>query len=364
MAPRAPYTLPSPGDDWLPAARTRNLRRTARLLLAWPHPLPGWLERPYQSAREVLGRLVAARPAELYAALALPQVGAPLHAGDLAEALTQLFVELSRRRVLGREGFWWPAPVTRLLCPPTGAARDVPGSGLLFVDGEIEIGAQETWDLRPVGAPAFLPMREGGWLALADNNPLAMVEAHPDKAGNALSLGTATAAEWVAALDDARALVREALPGLADEHRALLAAAVPVGGPMELSLSASYREALGVVYLSLHPSRAKMAEVLIHELQHTKLNLLSFTDPLLENAEGLYASPVRPDPRPLWGVLLALHAFVPVEALYRHVGDAARLAEVREANREALAVVREHGRPTAMGRVLIEGLAEAVEGER
>lgn len=363
MALRAPYTLPSPGDDWLTAARTRYLRRTARLLLAWPAPLPGWLQRPYLAAREVLGGLLTAHPAELYAALALPQVGAPLHGGDLAEALTQLFVELSRRRVLGREGYWWPAPVRRLLCPATGAARAVPGTGLLFVDGEIEIGAQETWDLRPYGVPAFLPMREGGWLALADNNPLAMVEAHPDKEGNAVSMGTATAETWVAALDDARALVREALPALADEHRALLAAAVPVGGPMERSLSASYREALGVVYLSLHPSRAKMAEVLIHELQHTKLNMLTFTDPLLENPDGLYTSPVRPDPRPLWGVLLALHAFVPVASLYRHTGDAARLAEVREANREALAVVRAHARPTAVGRVLIEGLERAVQAE-
>lgn len=361
MALRAPFTLPSPGDDWLTAARTRYLRRSARLLLAWPAPLPAWLGRPYLAAREVLGRLLASRPAELYAALALPQVGAPLHAGDLAEALPQLFVELSRRRLLGREGLWWPAPVRRLLCPATGAARDVAGTGLLFLDGEIELGARESWDLG-CDEPAFLPLREGGWLALADNNPLAMVEAHPDKEGNALSLGAAPAADWVAALDDARALVRDALPALADEHRVLLAAAVPVGGPMERSLSASYREALGVVYLSLHPSRAKLAEVLIHELQHTKLNLLTFTDPVLQNPDGLHTSPVRPDPRPLWGVLLALHAFVPVATLYRHVGDAARLAEVEAGNREALAVLREHARPTEIGRVLIEGLEAAVEG--
>lgn len=349
----APYTLPSPGDDWLTAARRRYLRRTARLLLAWPGALAPWLERPYQSAREFLGRILASRPGELYAALALPQVGAPIHGGELAEALTQLLVELARRRLIGREGFWWPVPVRRLLT--TGAARElVPERvGLLYSDGEIELGAAEVWDL---SVPSFR-MREGGWLALADNNPLAMIEAHPDKEGNALSLGTATATEWLAALDAARALIREALPALADEHRLLLASIVPVGGPMERSLSASYREAIGTVYLSLHPSPVKMAEAIIHELQHTKLNLLTFTDPVLvDGGAGLHASPVRPDPRPLWGVLLAVHAFVPVAALYRHLGDATRLAEVEAGNREALAVLEAHAQPTELGRRLIAGL--------
>ena len=371
MPLRAPYTLPSPGDDWLSAARQRYLRRSARLLLAWPRALPPWLVRPYASAREALGRVLAARPAELYAALALPQVGAPLHAGDLAEALTQVLVELSRRRAIGREGIWWPAPVRRLLCPATGAALElVPErAGMLFNDGEIELGAADVWDLRPLAERSYLPMREGGWLALADNNPLAGIEAHPDKEGNTLSLGTASAGDWLAALDTARALVRAALPALADEHRMLLASVVPVGGPMEKSLSASYREALGVVYLSLHPLPMKMVEALVHELQHTKLNLLTFSDPVLvDGGIGTHASPVRPDPRPLWGVLLAVHAFVPVAELYLHArgtpaADDARLAEVVAVNREALDVVMAHAEPTELGRRLLDGLVTAVEDQ-
>ncbi|MFZ5479986.1 MAG: aKG-HExxH-type peptide beta-hydroxylase [Myxococcota bacterium] len=364
MPPPAPYTLPTPGEDWITGARQRYLRRTARLLLAWPHPLPAWLARPYEGLREALGRVLAARPADLYAALALPQVGAPLHAGSLAEAVPALLAELSRRRAIGREGVFWAAPVKRILCPGTGAALElVPERvGMLFADGEIELGASEVWDLRPRGERAFLPMREGGWLALVDDNPLAMVEAHPDKEGNALSLGSATAAEWLAALDGARALVRAASPALADEHRSLLATVVPVGGPMEKSLSASYREAVGTVYVSLHPSPAKMAEALIHELQHTKLNLLTFVDPVLaDGGDELHASPVRPDPRPLWGVLLAVHAFVPVAELYFHLGDRARLAEVIAQNREAMGVVARHARPTEVGRRLIEGLARVVD---
>src|SRR6185312_2594573 len=37
-------------------------------------------------------------------------------------------------------------------------------------------------------------------LALADNNPLALVEAHPDKAGNALDLGGHGVEAWTGAL--------------------------------------------------------------------------------------------------------------------------------------------------------------------
>jgi HEXXH motif-containing protein len=374
MPSSAPYTLP--GDDWLPAARRAWLRQAVRRVLDWPGQLPPWLARPYQDAREAVARVLQSHPADAYAALALPQVGAPLFAGDLAEALPTLFVELARRRRVGREGLWWPAPVRRLLCPATGAALTFPQerAGILFVDGGVEIGAGELWDLAPQGDRAFRPMREGGWLALVDNNPLAMVEAHPDKEGNALSLGTATADEWLASLDAARALIRCGLPALADEHRALLATVIPVGGPMEKSLSASYREAVGMVYVSLHRSPLKMAEALVHEIQHNKLNLLSYSDPLLEDRGALHASPVRPDPRPLWGVLLAVHAFVPVAELMlslRAAGDpvaaepgfAERLGEVLAANREALDTVVAHATPTPLGRRIVDGLIAAVAAQ-
>ena len=44
---------------------------------------------------------------------------------------------------------------------------------------------------------------------------------------------------------------------------------------------------------------------------------------MLTNAfHPLYKSPIRPDPRPLWGILLAVHAFLPVAELYRRMRDA------------------------------------------
>lgn len=205
-------------------------------------------------------------------------------------------------------------------------------------------------------------LRPGIHLALADANPLAMHEAHPDKQGNALSLGGRDEGEWIAALDRALAIVERHLPALIEEMRALALLVIPVGWEPEKHLSASYREYIGACYLTLHPDERTLAEALVHEFQHNKANLASYHDPLLENAHGtLVRSPVRPDPRPLWGVLLAVHAFVPVAELYARMLPTdpkvrERLAEVIAKNHEGLATLREHARPTRIGAALLEEL--------
>jgi HEXXH motif-containing protein len=143
---------------------------------------------------------------------------------------------------------------------------------------------------------------------------------------------------------------------------------VPVGTHAEKHLSASYREALGVVYVSLHPDPLTMTEAVVHEAQHNKLNAVLSVDPLLENHPAeRYRSPVRPDPRPLLGVLLAVHAFVPVALLYRalrHAGDPlvssaradARLDAILRGNAEGLEMLERHARPTPAGAELLKEL--------
>jgi HEXXH motif-containing protein len=104
-----------------------------------------------------------------------------------------------------------------------------------------------------------------------------------------------------------------------------------------------------------------LSEALIHELSHNKLNAQLELDEVLENAwSPLYASPVRPDPRPLHGVLLAVHAFLPVARLYEQMiaaGDPeartepfrARFAEIRRINREGAELLLAEGKPTTLG---------------
>jgi HEXXH motif-containing protein len=202
-------------------------------------------------------------------------------------------------------------------------------------------------------------------LALDDPNPLAMVEAHPDKDGNALSLGDHALTEWTQALGDALSILEAHLPGVVSEMRLLSLLTIPVGYHAEKHVSASYREYVGACYLTLHPNVHTLAEALVHEFQHNKANLASHHDPLLENAQGtLVRSPVRPDLRPLWGVLLAVHAFVPVAELFlrmwksgsNHVRD--RLRDVIQKNEEGLQTLREHARPTRIGAMLIEEMSD------
>jgi HEXXH motif-containing protein len=216
---------------------------------------------------------------------------------------------------------------------------------------------------RSVERPFHLVERDT-LLSLADNNPLSMFEAHPDKQGNAIDLGGHPAPEWIDVLRGSLGLVAEHLPDLREEMSLYVQSIVPVGFEPEKHLSASYREAIGTVYMTLHPRPMTMVEALVHEFSHNKLNALLELDDVLENAFApLYPSPVRPDPRPLHGVLLAVHAFVPVARLYekmREAGDTratdARFAEIVRINREGTDVLRENARPTAIGQGLMAEL--------
>ncbi|MCB9593675.1 MAG: hypothetical protein H6719_13160 [Sandaracinaceae bacterium] len=215
---------------------------------------------------------------------------------------------------------------------------------------------------RPEGA--FHPVERDLVLATVDVNPLALVEAHPDKDGNAVDLGGHDARAWCDALREALGVIEAYAPVVREEIDLVIQQVVPVGYDEERHLSASYAEAVGTIYLTLHPNVMTMTEALIHEHQHNKLNALFDLDPILENDfDERYASPVRPDPRPLFGILLAVHAFLPVEALYRRRLDAGaahlerRYAQIVEKNREGAAVLLEHARPTAVGRGLLDEIA-------
>jgi HEXXH motif-containing protein len=200
-----------------------------------------------------------------------------------------------------------------------------------------------------------------------------MEEAHPDKGGNAIDLGGRAPDAWADALRTALDPIARHLPDLRREMDLFLHQIVPVGFDAVRHLSASYQEAIGTVYLSLHPSVMTLAEALIHEFSHNKINALFELDDVLENAYSpLYSSPVRPDPRPLHGVLLAVHAFLPVARLYERMIEAgdplaqgaafsARFAEIRAINREGAEVLLRHGRPTPVGQGIMEEIARWIE---
>lgn len=201
-------------------------------------------------------------------------------------------------------------------------------------------------------------------LALRDNNPLPIFAEHPERHGNVVGLGDHELGEWMAMLRQCLAVIAQHMPLLADEMRLLLRHIVPAGYDAEKHQSASYLHHLGVIYLTLHPSVMTMTEALIHEFQHNKLHALLQLDPVLANGTlPQFASPVRPDLRPLRGILLAVHAFLPVAALYRRMlaaGDplakshyfAVRMAQIDAINHQGCETLRHHGQWTPVGRRL------------
>ena len=301
-----------------------------------------------------------------------------------AELATLLAVDAGLAGKLGREVALFEGP-TRLVVERLGLALDVPNAREWRIgDAEIEavttagrarIGWGESVEtaeraLASIGGRALAsraPVRDGVDLVLVDNNPLSSLEAHPDKAGNAVDLGGREASAWTSALGAALAVIDDLLPEIAAEMRLVLRHLVPVGWDAEKHLSASYLEAIGVVYLTLHPHEMTLVEALVHEFQHNKLNLALGFDPLMENGESpLYASPVRPDPRPLRGVLLAVHAFQPIAILYERLlarGDRPdrawlekRLRQIARTCREGCDVLLPNAVPTAAGGPLFDEL--------
>jgi len=344
-----------------------------RHLLTVRAPALGDLER----VQEALTVMLRSRPEPLLEAIGGLDVLAPLLAScsgalpsgpALRQAVPHLLAALAPHLA---SAIPWRGPVTAVR--DGGLHRfDVPLRGLVAdasgVAVELSTGRHLALGDLDSSAPSR-PLRRGS-LALVDTNPLASVEAHPDKQGNALDLGGREPQAWVDALDGALALVEAALPAVYEELEVTLLRAVPVGYEAERHLSASYREAPGLIYLSLHPDPLTLAEAIVHETQHGKLNLLSWLDPVLVNGHTEWSpSPVRPDLRPLMGVLLAAHAFVPVAALHRALADAdhpvsrtasfeRRRGEVIRANADSLAIVQDRGKPTALGDKLLAALWE------
>ncbi len=215
----------------------------------------------------------------------------------------------------------------------------------------------------------FHSLDAGIVFSLMDNNPRSDVEAHPEKPGNAVDLGEHSVEAWQTAIREALSLIQEHLPEIYGEIELVIQQVIPVGYDDERHMSASFQEVVGTVYMSLHPDPMTLAEAIVHEFSHNKLNMLCTLAPVMENAfSPLYPSPLRPDLRPLHGVLLAVHAFLPVERLYEKMALSdhplsrsprfeKRRQAIRTINHAGAETVLEHGRPMGQGAGLFEEIA-------
>ncbi len=370
--------LPRPGETTL-----RTLRRKVRLLAVRTlvtARVPGPVSRPLARFQDWLTEALQARPGAVLEAVGspdvLPQVlclaaGLTDPAARIAEGVPNLLAALPERPP---QALLWDHPVSRLAVPALGRAWtfEPPLRGLVVDPLGIEVRhSDDRLERLPLagGLSPYHPLADGLALATLDTHPLSDHEDHPDKSGNALDLGGRSVQDWTAALREALALIALALPHWAAERPVTLTRLLPVGFEPERHLSASYREAPGLAWLTLHPDPVTLAEAIVHEAQHSKLNLVSWLDPVLVNGQTTWTeSPVRPDLRPLMGVLLAAHAFVPVAMLHHRLAAlghplsqtphfARRRAQVLESNARGLSVIQEQGEPTALGARVVRDLA-------
>lgn len=396
-------TIPGPNSSAARRVFGAYLKRTASDLLRWPLTrFDARVAADFAAVRRVLVDQVREKtPGALFGVLRRPTVSTLVRCIDaelwgegnpmkldawLSELTTLLAWQLAASGELPDVTLWLHRPPPCVLLPserlevqldPTLRVGFQPRRLLLERDGSRQSLPVDAIGTLASGAvsglatrPAYHPIRGQLLLALADNNPLRSLEAHPDKSGNRLELGEQPVAAWTAALGQAHDLIEQYLPELTREMELMLELVVPVGYDPERHLSASYAEAIGMAYLSLHPDPMTMAEALIHEFSHNKLNALLRNEAVLKNAQApLFSSPVRPDPRPLHGVLLAAHAFLPVARLYERLevrqhpftqsaAFSRRFEQITANNHDAVSTLLEHGDPTEAGRQLLDELAK------
>ena len=400
VLPQGCLALPSSNDKTL-ARAVRKVRLAAmRILMGFPvHELSPELKVNLLAARASLMPALKKSPDQVLDAVGSPDVlpglltlasgfGNPEEI--FSDILPSLMIDLSHRRRFGvlEEPIVWENRVGEIkdargrrvfrLDPKAKAIlADASGFSIALGDGsraKVEVPVPPQKPEEGGGLKLYkglFPLRRDLprlCLATIDSNPLSMVEAHPDKEGNNIDLGGHPIEEWRDSLGQALDLVKQTIPEWYRELGLALERIVPVGYLPEAHLSASYREAPGTVYMTLHPNIVTLGEALIHETQHGKINAYSWSDAILFNAHTTWTeSAVRPDLRPIWGVLLAVHAFVPVAAMHYAMADQnhplakgdwfdRRRAQVLKGNANGIATLKEKAEPTAIGKDILKAL--------
>ncbi|WP_316959366.1 aKG-HExxH-type peptide beta-hydroxylase [Streptomyces sp. TRM68367] len=177
---------------------------------------------------------------------------------------------------------------------------------------------------------------------------------------------------WAARWRTAQALLAVADPGRAAETTALVRAVVPLASPVHIGVptSATLRTAPGAVLAQLPADPRDLAELLVHETQHTKLAAFDEMAPLCRPGGGtLHPVAWRRDPRPVPGVLQGAYAHLALLDLWRRARVAPasspawrRRAEERfeahwEGVGEALSILRESDELTSAGREFVHNMA-------
>ena len=168
-------------------------------------------------------------------------------------------------------------------------------------------------------------------------------------------------------------LLERACPELAGEFRAIVREVVPFASDRSRNMQldgGSHYKLWGALFLNadFHPTPQAIVEVLAHESAHSLLFGFCTHRPLVRNDDaGRYASPLRPDARPMDGIYHATFVSARMHLAMSRLLDAGLLdgdaaAQVRAARDADLTnfsaghdTVRAHGLLTPLGRRLMDG---------
>ncbi|MBL8954426.1 MAG: hypothetical protein JNK82_26850 [Myxococcaceae bacterium] len=184
----------------------------------------------------------------------------------------------------------------------------------------------------------------------------------------ALDVSSREGAAVVALHDEACALIERVDPELARELTAVTEYVVLLrGGEF---VGASTIRCFGATFLNMQPSWSALcfADHLVHEAAHQLLHTVQERQPLLLNRHFLGApSPIRSDPRPLYGSFHATFVFLRLAGFMSRVLESgagqAREAEVRLHRHllgllQGLKVLRDDGEFSPQGRHAVDAWAE------
>ena len=379
--PQSFLILPNPKSNAFSKTLRKTRLQSLRFLLQTPiSNIPREYQQSIIQLRPLILQVLKLHPERVVASIGKQDIFSALillqkNQGNPSLLWKQAIVSLLFQLQTLPEDFLWTHPIKQIILDDDviefEEAISFLSIGPLGISGQRSQGAILSWDeLKNTGKSThpFTRLSENIYFSLFDSNPFSMEEAHPDKAGNQLQLGGYSIEEWCNVLLQSMALIEEYLPEWWSEFPLFMNRIVPVGFYPQKHLSASYAESPGLAYLSLHPDLLTMTEALIHESQHSKINLLRLLDPVLHNGLSEWTtSPVRPDMRPLHGVLLAAHAFVPVAALHHRLEKKGhpltktpefqrRRKEILQKNQEAITTIKEKGQPSKIGDAIIKGL--------
>jgi HEXXH motif-containing protein len=128
----------------------------------------------------------------------------------------------------------------------------------------------------------------------------------------------ATLAHEIAAYCRAIERIRQCLPDILKWILAATAVIVPMRNPgLDVVRSCSQASLPGLVWTDLVGGCSQILETVVHETAHNHLYTAEAEAPLVNHDhQGRYASPLRPEPRPLRGIMLACHALAYMTAAF------------------------------------------------